>query len=109
MSKAQDKRDAQARSLALLRSMLAKGATVSTVHVHTSRSGMLRTFRTLVVEDGVIRDMSPDVARALGWAYDRDRGAVRVNGCGMDMSFHLVYSLSRVLWDDGYALNARKV
>ena len=27
---------------------------------------------------------------------------VGVGGCGMDMGFHLVYTLSRELFDDGY-------
>jgi hypothetical protein len=31
-----------------------------------------------------------------------DRNGIRVGGCGMDMGFHLVYTLSRALFDDGY-------
>jgi hypothetical protein len=30
-----------------------------------------------------------------------------VQGCGMDMGFHVVYSLSQTLFNDGYALKQR--
>lgn len=107
MSKAQEKRDAQDRSLALLRSMLSRGAEVNTVKMHTSRSAALHVVRVLVVEDGKIRDMSSDVARALGVPFDRDRGGVRVSGGGMDMAFDVVHSLGHALWSDGRAFTHR--
>ena len=46
-------------------------------------------------------DMSWAVARLLGWSFDRRNDGVKVNGCGMDMGFHLVYSLSYVLFPQG--------
>lgn len=39
-------------------------------------------------------------ATALGWAYDHKNEGVKVDGCGMDMAFHTVYSLSSVLFRD---------
>lgn len=39
-------------------------------------------------------------ATALGWTYDDKNEGVKVNGCGMDMAFHTVYSLSSVLFRD---------
>lgn len=41
------------------------------------------------------------VADAVGWP-ERD-GAIVVGGCGMDMGFHLVYTLGRYLYPDGFA------
>jgi len=35
------------------------------------------------------------------------RDGVKVGGCGMNMCFHLVYTLSSILYGDGYALNHR--
>ena len=43
-----------------------------------------------------------NAAKALGYTMDRDREGLRVSGCGMDMGFHVVYSLSRVLYPDGF-------
>jgi len=37
-------------------------------------------------------------AQALQWRYDDKRKALVVKGCGMDMHFHTVYSLSCVLF-----------
>ena len=34
---------------------------------------------------------------------------VGVGGCGMDMGFHLVYTLASVLYKDGYALTHRYI
>ena len=35
--------------------------------------------------------------------------AVGVGGCGMDMGFHMVYTLASVLYGDGYALKERYI
>lgn len=64
-----------------------------------SRSGMSRKIMVLAATaEGEIVNISYRVARALGWRCDRDTSAVIVEGCGMDMGFHLVYSLSSVLY-----------
>jgi hypothetical protein len=49
------------------------------------------------------------VARAIGWKFDQVHGGVKVDGAGMDMGFHLVYTLSQVLYgaQEGYALKQR--
>jgi len=38
------------------------------------------------------------VAKALQWAYSDKQEALKVEGCGMDMVFHTVYSLSSILY-----------
>ena len=45
-----------------------------------------------------IRDVSRLVARAAGFRWDEKREALAVGGCGMDMGFHVVYSLARALY-----------
>ncbi|MDE2343997.1 MAG: hypothetical protein KGL63_11525 [Betaproteobacteria bacterium] len=87
-----------------LRVVAPKGATVYTVLRHVSRSGMQRRISLLLVEDGRIRDISFLAAKALNYAINREDGGVIINGCGMDMGFELVYNLSCVLHDDGYAI-----
>ena len=42
--------------------------------------------------------------RADGYNITRTGGLV-VGGCGMDMGFHVVYSLGRVLWPKGFKVN----
>ena len=44
--------------------------------------------------------LTPLVARACGFTYDRRREALKIGGCGMDMGFHVVSTLSRVLFRD---------
>ena len=84
---------------------LKPGDTVYTIVRHVSRSGMSRSIGLVSFGKGF--PMHPNWAAAcmLGWTVDRNgRDGVRVQGCGMDMGFHLVYELSAALFGDGYAL-----
>ncbi len=76
-----------------------------------SQSGMSRRIKFFTIDtwtkynsDGnkqdlpYVREVTHLVGRALGWSWN-DRG-VQVSGCGMDMVFHSVYTLSRVLYRD---------
>jgi hypothetical protein len=83
------------------------GSTVYTVLRHVSSTGMSRVIGLIVLQDNEPRFYGYHAAKALGWSWDGRRDGVKVGGCGMDMGFHLVYSLSRVLHGDGYALNHR--
>lgn len=85
-----------------LREWIKPGDTVTTVMLNRSRSGMQRTIEAMICRDGEVQAIGWAVARALDWRFDRNRGGVKVNGCGMDMGFHLVYTLSSVLFPDGY-------
>lgn len=102
-----EKREQREQAIEKLREWLKPGDTVTTVLLHCSRSGMQRTIEPVIAyrnQDGTCEPMAIGwaVARALDWRFDRDRGGVKVSGCGMDMGFHLVYTLSRVLFPDGY-------
>jgi hypothetical protein len=85
-----------------LREMFAKQdrPTVYTVLRHVSQSGMSRDISLFIVEDNRLRNITYTVAIALGEKPKDKNGqrVIRVNGCGMDMGFHLVYSLSSVLY-----------
>lgn len=87
-----------------LRAMLPPGSTITTTLLHTSRSGMSRTILpTIGGDDGAVIDLTWRLIRAdLGLTPDRDRGGFKVGGCGMDMGFHFVYSVSRALYPDGH-------
>jgi hypothetical protein len=78
-----------------------------------SRSGMSRTMRVYVQatdDQGrpYMQWITGHVARVLGWRMARGwKDGVRVDGCGMDMCFHLVDCLLRAVFGYGpEALNA---
>jgi hypothetical protein len=87
--------------------------TVYTVLRHVSQSGMSRDISLKMTDDdGRLLDITYTAAKAMGENYKDRHGqrVIRVNGCGMDMGFHLVYGLSYWLYKDdndraGYVLN----
>jgi hypothetical protein len=91
-------KEKKAEALANLRKMLPPGTRIYVSNVHTSRSGMMRTLKLYKAEGGSIRWISCYwVAAAIGWSVDEQREGVKVSGCGMDMGFHLVNTLSYAL------------
>jgi hypothetical protein len=98
----------------LLTHYVSEGDTIYTVLRSVSSSGMSRTISLKVAKDGKILDLTYYASILLDWPLVEVNGsrALRVGGCGMDMGFHTVYSLSRVLFreegntkDAGYTLN----
>lgn len=101
------------------------GDTVYTIIRHVSRSGMQREISLVTIDRSIatgilaehavndargIAKLGHDalttidywVARALGYRIGK-HGGIIVGGCGMDMGFHLVYNLGRMLWPNGTA------
>ena len=69
---------------------------------HVSKSGMSRDISLKIVDgDGTLRDITYTAALTLGYKPKDRHGSrvIRVGGCGMDMGFHLVYSVSHALYD----------
>lgn len=101
------KRQSQDRQEAIeyLREILKPGMTIHTINRHTSRSGMLRIIDPILLPQpggpAHISHLGPLAARALGEKYD-DRQGIPMGGCGTDMGFELVYTLSRTLFADGF-------
>lgn len=98
---------------ARLRNLCPKGETVYTILRHVSASGMMRHIDLYVIRDNKPVYISGFVARYLDRKTHK-HGAVKIQGCGMDMGFALVYDLSMVLYsnedgsfnaDGAYALN----
>ena len=99
----------RAESIATLRQSLKPGDTVTCVLRSVSRSGMSRRIDFYKFEpdasigfDNGVRTLwlTFHIGRALGYSLKDD--ALDVSGCGMDMGFHVVYSLASVLWPDGF-------
>lgn len=106
-----------------LRQILPVGTDIYSVVRSVSQSGMSRKISFFVVDNGDIRDISWHVANVLDYRVDPNNFALKVGGAGMDMCFHVVYSLGRALFGDrererandsgvaardaGYAFNSR--
>jgi hypothetical protein len=112
--KAQKELDIQYAREQLLTHYVSEGDTVYTVLRSVSSSGMSRTLSLKVAKEGKILDLTYYAGTVLDWPIVEVNGsrALRVGGCGMDMGFHTVYTLSRVLFreegntkDAGYSLN----
>lgn len=85
-----------------LRAELAPGDTVYTVLRHRSASGMSRSISCVIIKDNKPLDISWLVARALDYRIDDKNDGIKVGGAGMDMGFHVVYSLGYTLFPDGF-------
>ena len=85
---------------------LPKNTTIYTVLRSVSKSGMQRVIDMFYIQDNrpVRITYATNKVFSLG-AWDSDKSGFKVRGCGMDMGFHLVYSLSSHLFGDGYYLN----
>src|SRR5215472_5244674 len=97
------RRDLEERQIAIerLREIVKPGDTLRTILRHVSPSGMTRWISVIVVDEGNATDISSDAAKVLGWSYGtRGHEGIEVGGAGMDMGFHLVYSLSRDLYPE---------
>jgi hypothetical protein len=88
----------------LLTYYINEGDTIYTVLRSVAPSGMSRTMSLKVVKNGKILDLTYYASVVLDYPLVEVNGsrALRVGGCGMDMGFHVVYSLSRVLFRDKY-------
>lgn len=98
-----EKAEQKARALESLKNMLKPGDEVYTICKHVSRSGMMRHIAVYIARDGKIIDISWYVSHAIGWSR-ADNGGIKVSGAGMDMGFHLVYTLGRVMFHEGFKL-----
>lgn len=84
----------------LLTHYVTEGTRVYTSLRKVSPSGMTRHYSLFIVQGQSIVDITYYAAHALGWTLSETTGrrTIKVQGCGMDMSFHLVSSLSAVLF-----------
>lgn len=102
----------QSDAIERLKSWVMPGDTIYCVLAHKSASGMRRVIRFYKIEASAktgkseTSDLSWNIAKALEYGYDEKKEGVIVNGCGMDMGFHVVYSLSDKLFADGYQLKS---
>lgn len=95
----------RAEAVERLRAFVRPGMTIYCVLRHVSRSGMQRRIDFYAIDVDEQRGphlsyLSGLIARTLGYRVHNDGGIV-VNGCGMDMGFHVVHNVGRTLWPNG--------
>ena len=97
------------KAITYLRTIIKQGDRIYTSLQHVSSSGMSRRIKVLVpvLDDRthsgmVIEDVSWWIADACGIRFNQDKYALVVGGCGMDMGYHVVYSLARSLFRDDF-------
>lgn len=86
---------------AQLRKIFPPSSTVYTILKHVSSSGMSRRIDVIAHTETGPRKVSHLVADAAGFKTAKD-GSLVVGGCGMDMGFHVAYSLSSALYRGGF-------
>jgi hypothetical protein len=94
MTKAQAREQERQEAITQLREMVKPGDTLYTICRHVSRSGMSRRISVYTKDHQMIDYL---VAQATGFSLAKHEG-LSVGGCGMDMGFHVVESLSSVLY-----------
>lgn len=109
MTKKQEKENERQEAISRLHELLQPGMTVSCILRRKSASGMSRHISLVVAHDGGIFDITWLAARALQDRMSQDTGGIVVGGCGMDMGFHLVYNLGRVMFRDGVPCAGKNV
>jgi len=123
MTKANEAEKAQ--TLGELKALLAKASTADgydhNTHKHVklpviytalwsvSASGMSRRISAFVVVDGDITKLDWYVLKAdiTGTRPRGDNDGVVLGGCGMDMGYHLAYSIGQAIYGDGYKVAHR--
>jgi hypothetical protein len=61
---------------------------------------MSRVISLYIVHNGEIVNITHRAAIITGWRESK-KGGLIVSGCGMDMLFHTVYTLSRCIFPNG--------
>lgn len=89
-------------AVASLREILKPGDTLYTVNRHIARSGMMRAIDVYKIDETQPVWLSRQACRVTGYSFSEKYEAVRMDGCGMDMGFALVYAISQRLFPDGF-------
>jgi len=87
-----------------LKKLFARNTKVYTTIKRVSSSGMSRHIEVFVARKEQIINITWHVGNITGYKQNRDTNGLVVGGCGMDMGFHLIYSLSRALYPKGFKL-----
>jgi hypothetical protein len=108
MTKAEEKRRETEQAKIRLMDLLNDTGHVYTVLNHVSSSGMTRHISCYVAvviqhtKKPAIVNITWYISKMLDLKRSRNNGGLVVGGCGMDMGYHIVYSLSSALYKNGF-------
>ena len=97
-------KEEQQESREFLLKHLPPSTKVYTIVTHVSRSGMMRRIKAFIIINNEPYDLSWRIAELGLFQRKYPYDDLTVYGCGMDMSFHLVYELGRALYPEGFKL-----
>ena len=81
------------------RALLPPGATIYTIMVHRSTSGMKRIVKPMCIYRGELISLVPLCASLLGYRTERD--GVVINGCGFNAGYEVMANLAHALLSPG--------
>lgn len=76
---------------------------------HVAKSGMSRHIKFYVIKNNELLGLTYSICNALDYKYKHNTNSLFIRGCGMDMGFHVIYNLSRDLFNDGSKLKYRAI
>jgi len=88
---------------------LPKDATIYSIIRRVSKSGMSRLIDFYVIKDNRPIWITPAVRDLIDYKQDKTTNALKVSGTGMDMCFHVVYSLGSAVHNDGYYFKSERM
>jgi len=89
--------------------LLPKTSIIYSIVRSVSKSGLSRTIDFYVIKDDKPIWITPAIRDILDYKQDEKTGALKVNGTGMDMCFHVVNSLGYKLFNDGYYFRSERL
>lgn len=96
------KQKIQAEAVEMLRQSVKPGDTLRTVLRHVSKSGMSRRIDVFKLTDkSEAVYLTHLIAVAIGYSVPAKGEGLKIDGCGFDAGFEVVYSLGRTLWPNG--------
>lgn len=95
----------QKEAYKFLRKHLKPGTKVYTEVTHVSSSGMSRAIRPFIIIKNQPCDLTRYIDRLGLFKRNKKYDGLWVGGCGMDMTFHVVYELGSVLYPRGFKLS----
>lgn len=111
LTKSQGQEAYKEQAAAKLRTYFKPGDTAHTMLLHVSSNGMSRHIAVMAAEEtkthnGKKKQLAPVnvshlVADLLGYKLNKGGNGLVVGGCGMDMGFHVVYSMSSRMFPNG--------
>lgn len=108
ISKKAEQESEKGQALHMLRKYLKPGDTVHCVLRHVSASGMSRRIDFYKLRGDDMIYLSGYISNLLGYKRG-DKSGLRVDGCGMDMGFAVVYELSRALYPEGFKVSDKTI